>query len=539
MGSRKDYPVKFTPKGLSDAWDATEAFPGACRTLENLIFDQSNTELMTARPGVGTANTSFGTFTTPTFVTVHIAIGDVIYGMVSTARTPGYDEPFAFNITAGTFTAISGIVAGNVPVSPSTTGAWVPPVMAVVGAKILVAHAGFSGGGTNFFGVIDISIPAAPTWTSTNTTVHALPSVPIAVANFNNRAYFACGNAAYYSDVLAPTVMTNAGQALFLGDTTDILALSGLPIQTTSSGVVAALIAFKQFQIWQITGDAAISGSLGQNYLSLTVGCDAPRSIVQTPIGTIFAGVDGASCVSALGQVLPLTKDQSKPIQDIQAPFQNVVTPSRSAAGFSGSIYRICMDTVIAGVPVTNDYWFDITVRRWCGPHTFNYDCVSQVGNYFVVSGRQNGAALFSSRYIATSTTVYTDNGVQLDVELFSSLFPKTPNINIKQVVESTIELVSQSASLIYSVGAYDEQFALISSANLTVSSSLPRWGSFVWGAGALWTVASTAPTTYTVSWSQPLVFKKMALKVTATSSSLLSIGTFFAKYRDCGYTNF
>jgi len=34
-------PVRFTPKGLADAYDATDVFPGACRKLSNLVFDQS------------------------------------------------------------------------------------------------------------------------------------------------------------------------------------------------------------------------------------------------------------------------------------------------------------------------------------------------------------------------------------------------------------------------------------------------------------------------------------------------------------------
>ena len=300
MANQKSYPIRFTPRGLSDAFDATDTFAGACRTMQNLIFDQSNPEQIAARPGVGSPMTSFVTFTTPTFVSLQENVNGVIYGMVASALTAGYDQPFAFQIGVG-FISISGVTSGNVPVSLSTTGDWIPPSLAVIGAKIVVTHAGFSGLGSNFFGVIDISNPAAPAWSAANTSTHALPSVPTFVANFNNRAYFVCKNLAYYSDVLVPTTMTNAGQSLTVGDTSPILALSGLPVQTTSAGVVAALIVFKQFQIWQITGDAAITGSLAQNFLSLNIGCMSPRTIVQTPIGTVFIGIDGAYLVSALG----------------------------------------------------------------------------------------------------------------------------------------------------------------------------------------------------------------------------------------------
>ena len=38
------------------------------------------------------------------------------------------------------------------------------------------------------------------------------------------------------------------------------------------------------------------------------------------------------------------------------------------------------------GQSVTNDYWFDEHKRRWTGPHSFAYDCLSQYGNYFIMT---------------------------------------------------------------------------------------------------------------------------------------------------------
>src|SRR5215471_1419233 len=140
MAIRRAYPIHFTPKGLADAFDSTEAFAGACQRLQNLIFDQGNPEIVISRPGVGNPLTVFGSFTTPTFVSVHVAIGNVIYGMVSTGRNAGQDEPFAYNVLTNTFTTISGVTAGNTPTSPATSGAWTPPTMAVISTKIIVTH---------------------------------------------------------------------------------------------------------------------------------------------------------------------------------------------------------------------------------------------------------------------------------------------------------------------------------------------------------------------------------------------------------------
>ena len=539
MASRKEYPVRFTARGLSDAWDSTNTFPGACKSLQNLIFDQANPELISARPGVGAALTNFAGFSSPTSISVHAVVAGVVYGMVATNRTAGKDEPFAYNLTSNTFITISGVTAGNVPNSLPISGNVVPPTMAVIGPKIIITHAGFSGVGSNFFGVIDITTPATPAWSAANTTVHLLPSVPTSVCNFNNRAYFSCSNTAWYSDVLAPTVMTNAGQSLTIGDTDIITSLTGLPIQTSSAGVVASLIVFKSLQIWQILGDAAVTGSLSLNFLALNIGCIAPRSIVQTPIGTIFAGIDGPYYISALGQVLPLTKDQNKSVQDLQRPFQSINNPGRAAAAFTGSIYRICLDSTIDGVAATNDYWFDADVRRWNGPHTFPYDCISQMGSYFVLSHRSLGAALFASSYLPSASSVYTDNGAAYSVNFQTAFFPKSQNINVKQIVESTIELSSVNSLLSYFVTAYDERFNILSSASVgLVGNSLLWGGGTVWGSGPVWSNSVNKGLTFTIPWPAPLVFKKIAISVTAVPSAALSIGTSYFKYIDCGYTN-
>lgn len=540
MGNQREYPVIFSPKGLSDAWEASATFPGACRALTNLIFDQTHSGNLTCRPGV-TLNYNFSDFTTPTGVPVYIALGDVVYGMVSSADIANQDVPFAYNVATNTLIAITGAVLGNTPVTQSTSGDWTPPTMGVIGTKIIVTHPGFSGTGTNFFGVIDITTPSAPTWVSTNTATNALPGVPTCVANFNNRAYFGYKNQVWYSDVLEPTTMTNAGQSLTVGDTTAVTALSGLPVQTTSAGVVAALLAFKARQVWQITGDDAIAGTLAQNYISLNCGCVSPRTIVQTPTGTIFIATDGPYYVSPFGQLAPLTKSFQTLVPDLQLPFQNIANPSRAAAAYSGSIYRVCLQTVISGSAITGDYWFDITERRWSGPHSFPYDCAVPVGNHFVISALANGAKLYKSESVASLSSVYTDDGVTLSVRLLSCLLPYTQNINVKQVVESTIELSSLAASTTFSITALDEAFNQIDGGTtaITVVSANSTYDSgATYDSGLTYSSGDAPPIKYTAAWTQPLVFNKFAWQIIAQSGQQMTVGNAFLKYRDCGYTN-
>lgn len=531
----RQFPVRFTPRGLVDAFDATDKFPGACLALTNLIFDQANPEIMVSRPGV-TVITSFPGFTTPGVISVHTTIGNRTYGLISSGRNAGKDEPFSYNHDTDTFDVVAGITNANSPTTQSTTGAWTPPTMAVVGTNLIVTHPGFPGGASKF-GVFDITVAGAPVWSATDTTGNNLSAVPTSVSNFNNRAYFAVNQFLEYTDVL--TLVRTAGtQVLTIGDTSSITAQSGLPIQTTSSGVTQALLVFKAFQVWQITGDA-VGATLAQNYLSLTVGTISPRSLANSPTGCYFAANGGPYIVDQLGVVRPLTNSgTAEEAPDVQIPFQNAQVPSRICGGYTGTTYRVCIDTVIRGVQSTNDYWFDEHRRRWHGPHTFSYDGISQLSNFFVLAANANPGILFKSQIVPTLASVYTDNGTATSAKLNSSTFPKTGHMTEKQVVESTLELSAGGTPTAYVITAVDDQGNQINQTQIIVNSAGKNWGSFVWGDGTLYTTTLTVPHVYNVPWTAPLVFKKMSLDIDAQATSSLSVGTFFCRYQDLGYVN-
>lgn len=533
--AQRQYPVRFTPIGLVDAFDSTMKFPGACVSLSNYVFDQSNPEIVVSRPGVR-AITDFTGFLSPGIVSVHATIGAITYGLISTGLNAGKDEPFAYNNATSSFVPVTGVLNANCPTTQAASGPWTPPTIDNVGVNVIVTHPGFAGGGI-MFGWFDITNPAAPVWTAGDTGTNGLPSVPVSVANFNNRAYFACGNTTPYTDVLTLN-RASATQALTIGDKGNVTALSGLPIQTTSSGVVQALLVFKDFQAWQVTGDPATTPpSLAQNYLSLTVGCVAPRSIAQSPLGTYFAGFSSPYIVDQLGILRPHTNKLGELEPDIQAPWLNATTPSRIAGGYSGNIYRVCMETTLLGSTSTNDYWFDEHKRRWSGPHTFTYDCVSRYSNYFILCSNAHPGKLFKSEMNPGVGSLYTDDGAAYMATIQSSTFPKTGHMVMKQVVESTIELSSSGSPTAYGITGLDDQGNTLNTCNINVLASGTLWGTGVWG-GFLWGSAINRPATYSVPWTLPLVFKKMAIYITATATSALSIGTFYARYQEAGYTN-
>lgn len=608
MAINNSRPMRFTPKGLVDAFDASEKFPGACQRLQNLIFDQSNPELSVSRPGVTLLVDlqATGYFANPSFISIFVTIGTRIYGMVSTSRNPGKDEPFCYDTATNTVIVITGVTAQNTPTSPSPTGAWVPPTMASVGVMILITHPGFTGAGKNLwgggafwgsvadggsgalwgdsytFGLIDTTDPAAPTWNATTTATNALGGVPQAVANFNNRPWFAVGNLLQYCDVLTnPPTRTTADQEITIGDAQVVNALVGLPVTTASSGITQTLTVFKNTQAWQVGGDPA-TWNLSLDQISLTVGCNAPRSIALSPFGLYFSSSGGPYVLDPLGGLKSLTYSGDFSEPDVQAPFENSTQPTRAAGAYNSTVYRVCIPTIVRGRQGTNDYWFDEHRRRWNGPHTFIYDCAGALGSNFVLSGAGFPGKLMQSTTQQSQNFVNTDLGTLMACSLLSSTFPKTNDMCVKQVAESQIELSASGGNITYTIEAQDEQGAIIGRAQIAITNQGAKWGTFIWGDGTLWggsplwgggsiwgapaqtwgdpavswgqdsppiywTQASgsgerwgagiqNVPHTFPVPWAAPLVFEKMQIQINATASAEVAIGAFYARYQKTGY---
>ncbi len=532
MAIRDAIELAFSPQGLTDAFDELDSFPGACRSLSNLILDASNRMQVLARPGVGTPTTTFAGFTTPTFVSIQVTVGAITYGMVSSARFPGHDEPFAWDNVNQVFITISGVLSTNVPASLPSAGAWTPPTAAMVASQLIFTHTGFSGTGSNFVGAIDIVTNA---WTTNNTATNLLPSVPTAVANYENRAWYVCGNLVYFSDSLSPFTMSLGTQSVTVGDSTHVTGMSGLPMQTLSSGITAALIIFKANQTWMVTGDTA-TNNLALVFLSLTIGCSSPRSIAQTPIGTIFIGQDAPYILTQSATVEELHAPQNS-VADIRVPFQNAQVPSRIAASFAGNIYRVCLETIIDSAIVTNDYWFDLRRMRWSGPHSFTYDCASQYGENFILSGVGTGAALFSS--IASNPTLgstYLDNGIQIMCSLTSTSLATENVMEYKQIVQSSIDLSSGGSGYVAGFQLLNAFNQVLATAFIGSLSSNITWGNFTWGA-ALWNSVLLRAYRYDLWWNQPAVSDRIIFTVLTPAGAALMIGKFLSYYQRCGYT--
>jgi hypothetical protein len=503
--------------------------------LENLIPDPSTKNLWQCRPAA-LELTDFTGFTTPTFISAMKVIGTRVYGMVSTARFPGKDEPFVYDILTDAFVTVTGVTNANTPTSPATTGDWSPPSMDLIGAELIVTHPGYTGGGGAFFGVMNVSNPATPTWTATNTTGTALPVPPTWVRNFNGRAWYLVNPptaqpAAYFSDVLVATVLTAGTQILTFDDNVALTCAVGLPLSNQLGGVVQSLIVFKGVSnMYQITGDAALS-TLAKNSLNVATGTLAPNTVKPTAKGLMFVAPDGV-------RLLDFNANVSDPIGNqgdgLTTPFIYGLVPSRMCAAFNSGIYRVqCQNSNVVGNP-QQQWWLDI-VRGgiWSGPHSCAAGLIEPYKGTFITTLQAAGAKLFQSDPVQTSTSTYVENSVQLGWTYQTPMLPDTDKMSEVAMLQTTIHMALSTDSV--ACQAFNQDGGVIQSFTIAAIGGLTIWGAFIWGA-ALWGASSSGLFPRPLNWSELVVFRRMGLRFVGESASGVKLGRIYMRYEVLNY---
>lgn len=538
MAIRKSAPLRFVGHGLSDALDGTDVFEGACSILQNLIPDSGTNGLWVCRPA-SIKQTAFAGFTTPGFISAGYINGSRFYGLIASGRTPGYDEPFCYDLVAGAFVTITGITPANVPVSPITTGDWEPPTMAMVGTKLIVTHPGFNFAGGNAFGWFETTNPSAVTWSAGNTTgAVALPARPNCVAQFGGRAWFLVNPAtgqptAYFTDILLLNI-TSTGQALTFDDNKMLTAAVGLPLENQLGGIVQSLIVFKDAaNMYQITGDQA-TNTLAKNAMNVATGTRAPRSICVTPKGIVFVSPDGVRLIDFNARVSDPIGEEGAGVNN---PFINALYPSRISAAANANTVRITVQDGSAPGTPTYEYWYDLVKNKWSGPHTFPTDLALPYSNTFIIVPKGITASLWQSDVINNSLSTFVENGSAMTCVFQSSLLPDVAAMSESAMVETAIELVRPLPPAAMVVTANNEDYAaIITPVSLVVPGAGPSyWGTAIWGT-SIWYGSSIRLTSVRVPWSQPIVFKRMSINITFTAATNVRIGAISMRIQQLGY---
>jgi hypothetical protein len=561
---RKSKPLTWRFQGVSDALDDSAAFNGAMSALTNLIPDPTTAKLWQCRPAavqIFNLNTSGGPFSsgfspgfqqgyfaggTAGFISVFRVIGNVAYGMVADSAIPSHDAPFAFNLATNTAIAVGGTInATTTPVSLPATGAWTPPQMALIGTKLMVAHAGFTGVGGNFIGWFDLSNPLAPVWHAGNLTgLVQFTVAPTGVVQFFNRAYYIhnliAQPAVIFSDVLNATNATNANQILTFGDNVPLTALGALPLSNQLGGIIQSVMVFKGVSnIYQITGDAALStiNPLSINSLNVATGTLAANSVCSTSKGLAFIAPDGLRIIGFDASVSdPIGMDGS----GVAVPFISTAVPSRVAATCNGNLLRVTtQNAAMVGSP-SQAYWYDFKRNNWSGPHTFPASLIQPYLNTFIMTPVGINASLWQSDYVQSVVSVFVENGQQMTWNAATALLPDTDMLTNNAMTEGTMDFALPPNIGSISVSALDQASAVIDTVTIaSTSGGASLWGAVVWGAFTWGGAGAPALAPYQLQWHEPVVFSRMKMSMTGQSAAGVKLGALHMRYQMLNiYTN-
>lgn len=361
----------------------------------------------------------------------------------------------------------------------------------------------------------------APQWASGDTNINNLPSVPLGVAQMNGRAYFVVGtDGIAFSDSLIPCQISNATQvqALKPGDGLPCTSIAPLGLASPiAGGSVQALIVFQRdTAMQQITGDQATS-NLALNALSVATGTRAPLSLAPCSLGLFFASPDGMRLIDFAGHVSPPFGQEGDGIVN---PFLNVLYPSRICAAANGITLRVTVNSVFgAGDPpalVTSEYWYNLTLKRWSGPHTNPASLIQSWTNNFVLSSFARSGVIQLSDDRQTSGSVYTENGQVLNWVYTTVLLPDNQQVAMNCVTEGNLDLTSGRG--IVTVRCIDDQGVTLDAIAIVATGGTFR----------------QRP----LPWELPLVFKQARFSASGASDASVRLGNLYLRVQQLGYAN-
>lgn len=461
------------------------------------------------------------------------------------------------------------------------TGTTIQAIAANGLSLTLSSAASGSNTGTTF--VVQGGTFAQPLYCAGNMNQNPLPAVPVAVANFNGRAYYAVAATLQFSDAGNAVQDSNNPnvQVINFQNGIAVTALAGTPFNNVLGGITQALLAFQgASNIQQITGDPTTS-NLAAQLLAGGTGTLAPNTLSFVPNnGMAFVSPDGLRFVSLTGIVTPALGTQG---DGISLAFINALYPSRMAAAWNDDTLRIAVPTAPtpgmiwgqatwgkatwgSGSVGSQEYWFHTKLNVWSGTHSFQTSLISAANatGGFIISSAAVGAALWSSNAVPTAQDGYFENGLALQCNAVTALLPDNQLMAMNSLNGQSCAIgFASSIGMTVTVEFMRENGQVLDNVLVPVSGGTAAvWGYFVWGranwgtqsaaavwdgfnwAGANWgeqTASGSGQLTasysqYAIYWNQPLVFKQGSLGVSFQAGPGALMGNVYLRIEPLSY---
>jgi len=160
---------------------------------------------------------------------------------------------------------------------------------------------------------------------------------------------------------------------------------------------------------------------------------------------------------------------------------------------------------------------------------------IDTYNNVFVVAPVGVPGALFVSKDVPDSTSGSTENGVMLQWVLQTAVLPDNGQMAMMELTELQIKTSSVGSVASMQVTAQDQDGAVYNSVFYVFSAVQSLWGAAVWGS-AIWGGALAALYPRRISFNAPVVFNRLALRITGASGQGFQIGDIYGRARVLGY---
>jgi hypothetical protein len=529
---------------------------------EPFIWDQ-NASAFVAITGVTSANTPTSTSNTGDWTPPTISPNGAF--IVFTHPGFNFSGGYAFgwlDMTGFTSTTITGSTHSNTTVdtfsTPVLAAGWRPgmtisdsagdipantTILSISAAGVVTLSAAATGSNAATTFTVGGGTFAAPLWAAGNIVDHPLLAVPTAALQYAGSTCYAVNTtsppsaAIVFSDAGDPLRRTDSGkvQITTFQNALPITVLAGLPFTNLTGGIVQSLIAFQgDSAIQQLTGTPILS-DLQQNVLSPSIGTLAPNSLATSSTrGLYFSAPDGVRLINQAGVVTP---PLGRLGSGVTTPFMFAQNPTRQAAAYNESVYRISVQNgAKVGVP-TEEYWYHEDDDRWTGPHTFPASVITPTavphGFGFFAAGI--AAKLWSGSCYASLSATFVENGVQMTFLWQTSRMPDTAEMQENAMVQTAIAIAVPALQNIQ-VTFYNDTSQVLDQPQLVGPANAPAvWGSFVWGA-ANWGAGLTMYYQQRINWTRVLIFKQGTMSLSGNCAAGLVIGNVYMRYQPQNY---
>lgn len=593
MSFRRSRPFRFVTRGYSDALDGTNTQIGACSSLQNLVFDPSTAGVLQCRPAA-VEKIDFSSFSSPGVVSSAVCVGNLVYGLIGTARNAGKEEPFCYDLAHNQFLSVGNVLASNTPYTPPTTGTWTAPCTASLGGYVLFCHPGFDGTNGHFgwFDVTGFSETLTASTVSGSTSITGTfslsgisPGMHVVGAGIPAGATVVDKSISGTTStlVLSAAATTSASVSVTVsgGALSSPLWCSGNISGSRLLEVPSQVLAFYNRFYFSYENTVAYTDTLALNATSsaqsFTVG-DRSSITAMSPmtIKTMTQGgleafivlkkkgvwqITGDAALNNLtvnslnidaGTEAPLAiapcpdgvryiatdgvrkidpyGNGAEPDQDARIPFLSALYSSRMSGAYNSNVYRVSVQNSAAAGTPWQDYWYDLSRKAWSGPHTFQYDLAVPWDKGFLLFSHIRPGKGYYSEVFQTPGSSVSEGGADILWLYRTAPLPDKGDMMLSTCCYSTFSMALSSDMHPVVFTAVDENNGVKAQGTVSPAGNTSVWGMFIWGADK-WGATQYGLKPYTIPWDQRFTFSKVVFQASGVASLGLKFGNFYAMY--------